>query len=103
VKRSLLKKFTFVEITDERKYLKLIMNSITVISNRLDGLVNLLSKDVIFLEDVREEFRPDLQKFIIGETLSMRNGKLVIGNNLFKKWISKISKQGFDYEIDFKK
>lgn len=79
------------------------MNSISVISNRLDGLINLLDKDTIYLEDLRDEFRPDLQKFIVGETLSMRSGKLVIGKNLYRKWIAKIGKMGFDYEIDFKK
>jgi hypothetical protein len=33
----------------------------------------------------------------------MRDGKLVIGNNLYNKWLAKIGTKGFDYEIDFKK
>jgi hypothetical protein len=54
------------------------------------------------MDDLREEFRRDLQSFIFGETLSMRNGRLVIGNNLYKQWLNKIRMKGFDYEIDFK-
>lgn len=59
-------------------------------------------KDVIFLDDLQTDFRRDLQTFIIGETLSMKEGKIVIGHNLYKKWLEKIKANGFDYEIDFK-
>ncbi len=79
------------------------MDNINIITRRLEGLISLLEKDTIYLDDLRDEFRPDLQKFIIGETLSMRSGKPVIGKYLYRKWITKISKIGFDYEIDFKK
>ena len=47
-------------------------------------------------------FRKDLQHFIVGETMTMRNGKLVIGKTLYKQWLKKIRTKGFDYEIDFK-
>jgi hypothetical protein len=49
-----------------------------------------------------EEFRSDLQSFVIGETMTLRNGKLVIGRPLYKRWLDKIRTRGFDYEIDFK-
>jgi len=63
----------------------------------------LSKKDNITLDDLQKEFRSDLQNYIIGATLSIRNGKLVIGNNLYKEWLTKIRTKGFDYEIDFKR
>ena len=78
------------------------MNNLAIISEKLGTLRSLLQKDTIFLDDLRKEFRPDLQNFIVGETLTMREGKLVIGNNLYKEWLDKIRTRGFDYEIDFK-
>ncbi|WP_315815329.1 hypothetical protein [Paraflavitalea speifideaquila] len=78
------------------------MNGLTIISESIDSLYTLSKKNTILLEDVQKEFRADLQKFIVGETLSMMDGKLVIGNNLYKKWLEKISTRGFDYEIDWK-
>lgn len=79
------------------------MDGLTIISNSLDALRYLINKDIIFLDDLDMKFRPDLQKFIVGETLTMQDGKIVIGKNLYKKWLEKINKLGFDYEIDFKK
>lgn len=79
------------------------MHGLTIISESLASLQKLSKKETIFLDDVQEEFRADLQQYIVGETLSMRDGKLVVGNNLYKKWLSKIWKRGFDYEIDFKR
>lgn len=78
------------------------MNNLAVISERIDALWVLADKDIIFLDDLRKEFRQDLQNFIVGETLTMRDGKLVIGNNLYKRWLKKLNTKGFDYEIDFK-
>jgi hypothetical protein len=78
------------------------MPDLAVIPERIDALRRLSEKDDIYLDDLREEFRRDLQSFIVGETLSMRNGRLVIGNNLYKQWLNKIRMKGFDYEIDFK-
>ncbi|NII29280.1 hypothetical protein HB364_29645 [Pseudoflavitalea sp. X16] len=78
------------------------MNNLAVISERIDALWTLANKDTIFLDDLRKEFRQDLQDFIVGETLTMREGKLVIGNNLYKRWLEKLNTKGFDYEIDFK-
>jgi hypothetical protein len=78
------------------------MNQLALISERLNTLWTLSKKDIIFLNDLPQEFKADLQTFIIGETLCMKEGKLVIGNNLYKKWLRKIQTRGFDYEIDFK-
>jgi hypothetical protein len=78
------------------------MNKLSVISERINALWDLANKDTVFLDDLSKEFRKDLQNFIVGETLSMREGKLVIGNNLYKRWLKKIRTRGFDYEIDFK-
>ena len=78
------------------------MNELAIISESLSSLQNLTQKDPIFLDDLQKEFRLDLQNYIVGATLSMRNGKLVIGNNLYKEWLNKLKKNGFDYEIDFK-
>lgn len=32
----------------------------------------------------------------------MQDGKIVIGNNLYKSWLLKLKTKGFDYEIDWK-
>lgn len=79
------------------------MNELTIISESIGSLYKLVSKDTIFLDDVQKEFRKDLQTFIVGETLTMREGKLVIGNNLYNKWLEKLNTKGFDYEIDWKR
>jgi hypothetical protein len=78
------------------------MPNLAIIPERIDALRRLSNKGDIYLDDLREEFRRDLRSFIVGETLSMRNGRLVIGNNLYKQWLNKIRTRGFDYEIDFK-
>jgi hypothetical protein len=79
------------------------MSELDIIAESMDALRALGQKATIFLDDVPPKFRPDIQHFIVGETLSMREGKVVIGNNLYKKWMEKIRKRGFDYEIDFKR
>jgi hypothetical protein len=79
------------------------MNELAIISESIGALQNLTKRDTIFLDDLQKEFRPDLQNYIVGATLSIRNGKLVIGNNLYKEWLTKIRTKGFDYEIDFKR
>ena len=79
------------------------MNELDFISESIGSLPNLLNNETIFLENVQQEFRIDLQNFIVGETLTMRDGKLVIGHNLYKKWLSKVNTKGFDYEIDWKR
>lgn len=78
------------------------MDKLAVISDSINALWVLGSKKTIFLDDLRKEFRKDLETFIVGETLTMQEGKLVIGNNLYKRWLQKIKVKGFDYEIDFK-
>ncbi|MEI9910798.1 MAG: hypothetical protein WDO71_14665 [Bacteroidota bacterium] len=79
------------------------MNELVFISESIRSLQSLSKKETIFLDDIQQEFQADLQNYIAGETLSARNGKLIIGNNLYKKWLSKIRTKGFDYEIDFKR
>ncbi|TDX00377.1 hypothetical protein [Dinghuibacter silviterrae] len=78
------------------------MQNLAIIPERLGALTQLAGQREVFLEDLREEFRRDLQNFIVGATVSSRNGKVVIGNNLYKQWLAKIKNKGFDYEIDFK-
>lgn len=78
------------------------MDGLTVISESLSALQDLLKKERIFLDDVPKQLKADLQNFIVGETLTMLDGKIVIGNNLYKKWLLKLNTKGFDYEIDWK-
>jgi hypothetical protein len=78
------------------------MNELTLISDTLGSLQDLSKKETIYLDDVPMQLKADLQKFIVGETLTMREGKLVVGNNLYKKWLLKLNTKGFDYEIDWK-
>ena len=79
------------------------MNELFIISESLGVLQKLSGKKTIFLDDLPGEFKADLQSYISGETLTMRGKKIVIGNNLYKKWLTKIRTKGFDYEIDFKR
>ncbi|WP_293789456.1 hypothetical protein [uncultured Pedobacter sp.] len=58
-------------------------------------------KETIFLGDISKEFRQDLQQFIFGETLTIKDGRAVIGKNLYKNWLLKIKTKGFDYDIKF--
>lgn len=78
------------------------MHPVDLISRRINTLVKLAEKnDGVFLTDLRKEYRPDLQNFIVGETLGVRDGKLVIGKNTYKRWLQKIKTNGFDYDIKF--
>jgi len=79
------------------------MPTLTIISKRLKDLAELpQKKEIIFIDDIRKEFRADLQDFICGETLTVLDGKLVIGKNLYKNWLVKIRKKGFNYDIHFR-
>ena len=78
------------------------MNQLASISEKLNTLWALSQKESIFLDDLELEFKQDLQTFIMGETLYLKDGKIVIGKNLYKKWLQKLQSKGFDYEIDFK-
>lgn len=92
----------FVLITKCGCNFNTIMRELTIISDSMRSLQELLDKETIFLDDVPKQLKADLQNFIIGETLSMQHGKIVIGNNLYKKWLLKLDTKGFDYEIDWK-
>jgi hypothetical protein len=74
----------------------------SLIAEKIQALEHLGKKPVILIDEVDAHFRPDLQTFIIGETLTIFNGKPSISANLFKKWLYKINIDGFDYEIDIK-
>lgn len=78
------------------------MIQLNIISDSLESLQTILSKEIIFLDDVPRQLKADLQTFIVGETLTMKDGKLVIGKNLYNKWLLKLNTKGFDYEIDWK-
>lgn len=78
------------------------MNELTVISETLGSLQEISTRETIFLDDVPRQLRSDLQNFIVGETLTMRDGKIVIGHNLYKWWLKKLDTKGFDFEIDWK-
>jgi len=78
------------------------MPNLAIIAERFEDLQRLSHKPTVYLDDLREEFRPDLQHFIVGETLTLREGKIAIGNNTFQQWLEKIRTKGFDYEIAFK-
>ena len=79
------------------------MSSLNLISKRFDALQKLAEKEgTIVLSHLRKEFRPDLQQFITGETLTLQNGQPVIGKNLYRRWLKKIKVKGFYYEIKFK-
>lgn len=78
------------------------MHTVNLISRRINTLVRLGErKDGVFLTDLKKEYRPDLQKFIVGETLGVRDGKVVIGKNTYKRWLQKIKTNGFDYDVKF--
>lgn len=78
------------------------MNQLALISEKIEALWKLSQKEIILLDDLEQKFKPDLQSFITGETLHIKEGKLVVGRNLYKRWLEKIRTRGFDYEIDFK-
>ena len=78
------------------------MHTVDLISRRINTLVRLGErKDGVFLTDLKKEYRPDLQNFIVGETLAVRDGKVVIGKNTYKRWLQKIKTNGFDYDVKF--
>lgn len=78
------------------------MYQLASISEKLNTLWTLSQKEFIFLDDLELKFKDDLQNFIAGETLYLKDGKVVVGKNLYKKWLQKLQSKGFDYEIDFK-
>jgi hypothetical protein len=78
------------------------MDGLTIILESLRLLHELSKKEKIFFDDVPEKFKADLHKFIIGETLTIIEGKIVIGHYLYRQWLRKLNTKGFDYEIDWK-
>jgi len=78
------------------------MHTVDLISRRINTLFRLGErKDGVFLTDLKKEYRPDLQNFIVGETLGVRDGKVVIDKNTYKRWLQKIKTNGFDYDVKF--
>jgi hypothetical protein len=78
------------------------MPSLADISEKIESLQHLLKREVVFMDDIPKEFRIDLQNFIVGQTMTILGGRIVIGKPLLKQWLDKIRTSGFDYEIDFK-
>lgn len=78
------------------------MDKLAAIAENIQSLHSFLSEGSVFLDEIQQEFRPDLQQYIAGATLSMQQGRIVIGKKLYKEWLEKIKAKGFDYEIDFK-
>ena len=78
------------------------MHTINLISRRINTLIELAEKkDGVFITDLRKEFRADLQNFVVGETLGVRDGKVIVGKNTYKRWFQKIKTSGFDYDVKF--
>ena len=78
------------------------MNPIDLINRRIHTVFLLPEKkDIIHITDLRKEFRQDLKNFIVGETLGVKDGKIVIGKNLYKRWLHKIKTRGLDYDVKF--
>lgn len=79
------------------------MHPADIISRRINKLFKLPdTKESIHITDLRKEYRQDLENFIVGETLGVKDGKMVIGKNLYRKWLQKLKTRGFDYDIEFR-
>lgn len=73
-------------------------NNIEIIKN-LPLLLN-TERDYLLLKDIPSFLEKDFKNFIIGITVYFDSeNNLIIGKNLFKKWIFKLWTKGFDYEI----
>jgi len=51
------------------------MPNLNIISERFEDLQRLSQNGTVYLDDLREEFRPDLQRFIVGKTLTIHDVK----------------------------
>jgi hypothetical protein len=71
-----------------------------IISDKIGALDRLAEKKVILIDEVEPLFHRDLLKFLVGQTLTMRNGQVVIDNHTYRKWLDKIRRRGFDEEIE---
>lgn len=59
-------------------------------------------KPYIYIDDLPDEIKPDIIKFIAGRTImGDAQGRKRIGKNLFTRWLKKIKYFGFDYDIPF--
>ena len=66
--------------------------------NILPSLI--IGKDKLAVDDVPKPFRKDLKTFLIGETfMPSTDGRIMIGANLYKSWINKLVKKGFDEDV----
>lgn len=62
----------------------------------INELLALKDKEFVTIEDIPSVFKNDLITFIKGHTLTMQNGVLRIGKNLFNRYIHKIKLKGLD-------
>ena len=54
--------------------------------------------------DIPEPFRPDLLRFIVGETfMPNEKNEIRISENLYKAWLNKLWEKGFDEEVCLKR
>ena len=80
--------------------MKQAINDITIIRNLPQLLES--KNDYLLLNDIPECFHEDFKHFIIGITVHFDSNKnLIIGKNIYKKWIHKLWTKGLDYDISF--
>ena len=65
------------------------MHELILISESIGSLQKLAKKQTIFLNGIPEKFRDDLKNYITGETLSMREGKLLLAITYIKNGFPK--------------
>ena len=69
--------------------------------NILPELIN--GKSYLAISEIPKPFQKDILNFISGETIRLtEKGEIRIGDNMYKSWIKKLIKKGFDYEVDLK-
>jgi len=80
--------------------MKQAINDITIIRNLPQLLES--KNDYLLLNDIPECLQEDFKNFIIGITVHFDpNNNLIIGKNLYKKWLYKLWTKGLDYDISF--
>jgi hypothetical protein len=79
------------------------MTGVSTIGQKIGDLQKLANRQFIPIDELDSRFRPDIKHFLIGQTLPISDGKPAITGYLFNRWLDKLSKEGFDEEIDFSK
>lgn len=55
--------------------------------------------DLVKLSVVPEPLRVDLNDFLFGKTVVMRDGEVAIYPQDYNEWLSKLQNQGLDYDL----